>query len=565
MALYICQRCGVEHTQWDGKCPDCGNTESIALNQGGTADRMIGRVVKGKYRIVQKLGQGGMGAVYLAEQMGIGHQVALKFLKTEFSNDTEIARRFMNEAKSYALVAHPNAVTFHDFGQDEDGNLFIAMEYLNGIDLKRHIQEQRRLPLGEAADIVLQVADVLANAHSKGIVHRDLKPENIMLRKGMRGIHAKVLDFGIARLLGESTKLTMAGAIAGTPRYMAPEQVEGGEVDHRADIYALGIVFYECLTGIQPFDGATIGDILRAQVNKPMPTLQMAAPDLDYPDIERIVQQACAKSPKERFHDMFEFATQLSKAIPTQAGRLTPFSSPAVPLPMRNEADLDGHSATLMRGASAIGVVPKAGAHTQMAPEAGGATEPAGVALNRSLKLEPVPVPTPAPKSKMPWVLLGAAVAAAGGVALWVSLQKTDVPPAETTKKADLPVVKADPVLKPVVADIPETLSNQQEQNALESLGRANTEFKLGNLDEAKIRLDAIPRNSRSRFDADAVDSRIKLIEQTLREAKTQVASGRCAEAIPLFKKVLNLNEKVRDAQAGLAGCQRAKLPDTME
>ena len=121
----------------------------------------------------------------------------------------------------------------------------------------------------EAIDVVLQVADVLANAHEKGVMHRDLKPENIMMRRGMRGVHAKVLDFGIARLMDAGTRLTVAGAIAGTPRYMSPEQVEGKEVDLRADIYSLGIVLFELLTGVQPFDGSTIAEILRKQAVEP--------------------------------------------------------------------------------------------------------------------------------------------------------------------------------------------------------------------------------------------------------------------------------------------------------
>src|SRR4051812_19546200 len=179
MPVFICQGCGSEHSSWSGKCPHCGVSETIQLKQ--STDRMIDKVVKGRYKIVRKLGQGGMGAVYLAEQLGIGHRVALKFLKAEFSTDTEICRRFLNEAKSYGIVAHPNAVTLHDFGQDEEGNLFIAMEYCEGVDLKKVLQEQKRLPLAEAIDITLQVADVLGNAHTKGVVHRDLKPENIML------------------------------------------------------------------------------------------------------------------------------------------------------------------------------------------------------------------------------------------------------------------------------------------------------------------------------------------------------------------------------------------------
>ena len=165
MAVFICQGCGAEYPTWAGKCPQCGNQETIRLQAG---DQMVDKVIKGKFKIIRKLGQGGMGAVYLAEQVGIGHQVALKFLKSEFSSDAEIARRFLNEAKSYARVAHPNAVALHDFGQDDEGNLYIAMEYCEGIDLKKVIAEQGRLPLIEAVEIVLQVADVLANAHSQG-------------------------------------------------------------------------------------------------------------------------------------------------------------------------------------------------------------------------------------------------------------------------------------------------------------------------------------------------------------------------------------------------------------
>ena len=137
MPVFICQGCGSEHSSWSGKCPHCGVSETIQLKQ--KTDQMLEKVIKGKYKIIRKLGQGGMGAVYLAEQIGIGHRVALKFLKAEFSTDAEIARRFLNEAKSYARVAHPNAVTLHDFGQDEDGNLFIAMEYCEGVDLKKVI------------------------------------------------------------------------------------------------------------------------------------------------------------------------------------------------------------------------------------------------------------------------------------------------------------------------------------------------------------------------------------------------------------------------------------------
>lgn len=316
MPVFICQGCGAEHESWSGKCPECGTSETIRL--APNTDRMVDRVIKNKFRVLKKLGQGGMGAVYLAEQLGIGHKVALKFLRAEFSTDAEIARRFLNEAKSYARVAHPNAVALHDFGQDEEGNLFIAMEYCEGVDLKK-LLAQAPLPMIESIDVVLQVADVLANAHEKGVIHRDLKPENIMVRRGLRGLHAKVLDFGIARLMDAGTRLTVAGAIAGTPRYMSPEQVEGKEVDLRADIYSLGIVLFELLTGKQPFDGSTIAEILRKQAVEPMPHLTEFAPSLDYPELDRVIQRACCKRREERWPDMLAFATALSMATPTQA------------------------------------------------------------------------------------------------------------------------------------------------------------------------------------------------------------------------------------------------------
>ena len=317
MPVFICQGCGTEHTSWEGKCPQCGVSETIRLSP--QTDRLVDRVIKNKWKIIRKLGQGGMGAVYLAEQVGIGQRVALKFLKSEFSTDAEIARRFLNEAKSYARVAHPNAVTLHDFGQDDDGNLYIAMEYCEGVDLKKVIAEQGRLSVIDAVEVVLQVSDVLATAHSRGVIHRDLKPENIMIRRGMRGVHAKVLDFGIARLMDAGTRLTMAGAIAGTPRYMSPEQVEGREVDLRADIYSLGIVLFEALTGHQPFDGMTIAEILRKQVSEPMPHLTEKAADLDIPELDAVIQKACAKRRDDRWPDLLTFANALSQALPTQA------------------------------------------------------------------------------------------------------------------------------------------------------------------------------------------------------------------------------------------------------
>ncbi|QSQ25094.1 serine/threonine protein kinase [Pyxidicoccus parkwayensis] len=357
MALFICQRCEAEHDAWTGACPACGGTELLKV--GPQVDRMVGRTIAGRYRIIRRLGQGGMGSVYLAEQVGIGQQVAMKFLNTGLSMDPDVARRFLNEAKSYARVAHPNAINLHDFGQDEEGTLYICMEYVEGDDLKRLLSNVGRLAVHEAADIVLQVADVLAYAHARQVVHRDLKPENVMVRQGMRGWHVKVLDFGIARISDGAPRLTLQGAVAGTPRYMSPEQAMGQDVDSRADIYAVGVVLFELLTGKQPFDGTSVAEIMQKQVHQPMPHLWDVVEDLQLPAIDAVIQKATAKKRVERYATMEAFASDLSNALPTLTGR-SPISgvNPTVKGASRSNEEQgpgtllygDGSEATLVRG-----------------------------------------------------------------------------------------------------------------------------------------------------------------------------------------------------------------------
>jgi serine/threonine-protein kinase len=562
VAVFICQGCGAEHSSWGGKCPHCGTSETIRL--APATDRLVDRVVKGKFKIIRKLGQGGMGAVYLAEQLGIGHRVAIKFLKAEFSTDAEIARRFLNEAKSYALVAHPNAVAFHDFGQDDEGNLFIAMEYCEGVDLKKVIAEQGRLPLAEAADVVIQVADVLANAHAKGVVHRDLKPENIMIRRGLRGVHAKVLDFGIARLMDAGTKLTVAGAIAGTPRYMSPEQVEGKEVDHRADIYSLGIVLYEVLTGHQPFDGNTIAEILRKQSFDPMPTLASVAPDLDYPALEAVIQKACAKKRDERFPDMASFASALSQALPTQT------HIPVSPIPLTNPGIRAVASATpsptSVTGIAVPGsstehstdrTLVRTGEHAPVPAPPGSAeavTQVGGVSL-----------PPVAPKSKAPLVVaVGLGLAALAGVGYAVSRPaEGPVTPPPVVKNDPPPVVKNDPPPQDTAAL--EAMKVLREENARMNLGKGRTEFEVAKLDEAETYLKAVDAESSSAAQAKQLLETIGAIREKLKTAKALRASGQCPQALPVFQSVLALNPKVRDAADGVAACRAGTVDPTME
>jgi serine/threonine-protein kinase len=279
---------------------------------------LVGQMIDGRYKVLSKLGQGGMGTVYKAEREGMGQLLAIKVLNAEFSNEPEVVRRFLREAKSYGMVQHMNAVALLDFGQLPDGALYIAMEFINGSDLAKYITKGNRLPLTEAVDILSQCCDVLQFAHDKGLVHRDLKPENIMLIKNKRGYHAKVLDFGIARLVtNEATQLTVAGTICGTPRYMSPEQARGREVDARSDIYSLGLVFFEMLTGRQGYTYTAITDLLRAQVTEPVPHVWEAGVT-DLPEsIDAVIQRACSKDREQRFATMSEFAEAASRAIPT--------------------------------------------------------------------------------------------------------------------------------------------------------------------------------------------------------------------------------------------------------
>jgi eukaryotic-like serine/threonine-protein kinase len=557
--VFICQSCGAEHNDWGGNCPNCGGSETIRLQ--AQQDKFVGRTVKNKYKIVKRLGQGGMGAVYLAEQIGIGLKVALKFLKAELSSDPEVCKRFLNEAKSYALVAHPNAVTLHEFGQDEEGNLFIAMEYVEGIDLKKELAEKQRLPVYEAMTIVLQATDILGHAHSRGVVHRDLKPENIMLRRGSRGIHIKIMDFGISKLTNDAgTKLTLAGSIAGTPRYMSPEQVEGREVDHRVDIYSLGIVLYEMLTGVQPFDGSSIGEILRKQVTQPMPSLGDHAGDFvaDLPPIDDVLQKACAKDRTERFQSMAAFAEALEQFQVTQqvrvpsglgntaADRIQPLAT--------GQVSIAGNVTGLQTGTSDAGTI-NAGASI----------------LNKSLDGRTSADLALAIPKKGNGAMIGAGVGVmvlAGAVAFFAfspSKAATVPTPPPVVEKKDPTPAPQQPQQPVDTVPLKEALTALQRQNASNAMGNGTTEFSNGNLDTAKNWFTSVPEGA---DDFQAAQAQLKLIEQiqtTTNQGQSLRGSGRCSDAIGYFQKALKLNGRYKPAQDGLSYCSTAKVPTVME
>jgi serine/threonine protein kinase/tetratricopeptide (TPR) repeat protein len=270
----------------------------------------------GRYEVVRELGKGAMGIVYLAKDPLIGRLVALKTIRASAHADDdetqEFQQRFIREAQAAGILNHPNIVTVHDIGQDDALNMsFIAMEYVEGQNLKEVLSQGRTLTFDQIADIVAQVAEAIDFAHAKGIVHRDVKPANIILLDGHR---AKITDFGIAKIASGAANLTTTGQFLGTPNYMAPEQIKGAPVDGRTDIFALGICLYECLTRRKPFGGDSLTSISYKIVHEPFPPLHEINPQIPE-GFEDVVANCLAKEPAKRYQRGRDLANALRAVI----------------------------------------------------------------------------------------------------------------------------------------------------------------------------------------------------------------------------------------------------------
>ncbi len=284
-------------------------------------DLIIGQTI-GNYLVTQKLGEGGMGAVYLAEHPSIGKKVALKVLHSEFSSNEDVVQRFFNEAKAVNNIGHPNIVDITDYGIIQVGVgrehlVYFIMEYLGGKTLSKLVRTESPLAPERALSICLQVADALAASHRCGIVHRDLKPDNIMLlQRGREHDFVKLLDFGIAKLTGGAagSRRTRTGIVMGTPAYMSPEQCDGrGNIDHRTDVYALGIVLYEMLVGRVPFLGEGYGEVLVQHLTQqPIPPSQFRMMN---PHVEAVIMKALEKRMDLRYPTMEEMMRALTDPV----------------------------------------------------------------------------------------------------------------------------------------------------------------------------------------------------------------------------------------------------------
>src|SRR5689334_25249282 len=271
-----------------------------------TGDTLIDSVFDGRYRIIRRLGTGGMANVYLAEDQELGRRVAIKILDNRHAADDSFIERFRREAKNAAGLSHPNIVSIYDRGEAE-GTYYIAMEYLSGRSLKELIVSRGPTPVRIAIDYTRQILAALGYAHRHGLVHRDIKPHNVVVDADGR---LKVTDFGIAR--SGASQMTEVGSIIGTAQYLSPEQAKGAPVDQRSDLYSVGIVLYEMLTGKVPFTGESPVEIAMKHLSDTPRPPSLLRPDIP-PDLDMVVLRALAKNPEDRFQTAEEMDAELER------------------------------------------------------------------------------------------------------------------------------------------------------------------------------------------------------------------------------------------------------------
>ncbi len=329
--MKLCPACG---TEYGDEAAFCSRDRSpLRLATPGAAHSLLGQLIGERYQVDSRLGEGGMGEVYLATHVLMGRQCALKVMSPSLSKDPDAVSRFNREATNASKITHPNVCAVYDFGLTPDGLVYLAMEYVEGRTLTAVVEERGPIPIASAMELVAQCAAGLEAAHELGIVHRDLKPDNIMVISRADKETVKLVDFGIAKAMEAepAQRVTKTGFVVGTPEYMSPEQLAGDPLDGRSDEYSLALVLYRLITGRLPFEGSSIQETLVKRLTDPPRPLLISRPEGKFPDgLQAVMDRALARYPAERYRTVSAFVQALRNVMPSGGAATRRFDAAGV-------------------------------------------------------------------------------------------------------------------------------------------------------------------------------------------------------------------------------------------